>query len=175
MLLSILAEGAKPTALGFDATGWVAIGMLIVFGIMLWAKVPSIVGGMLDKQIAEIKKTLDEAANLRKEAEDLKAEYEAKTAGAQAEAEALMDSAEKEAAALVEQAQADTKALVARRKKMAEEKIAAAERSAIASVRAKAASAATAAAEALIIAQHDAGSDKKLVDDAIGEIGKTLN
>ena len=36
MLLSILAEGAKPTALGFDATGWVAIGMLSVFGIMLW-------------------------------------------------------------------------------------------------------------------------------------------
>lgn len=175
MLLSILAEGAKPTALGLDATGWVAVGMLIVLGIMLWAKVPSIVAGMLDKQIAEIKKTLDEAANLRKEAEDLKAEYEAKTAGAQAEAEALMDSAEKEAAALVEQATIDTKALVARRKKMAEEKIGAAERSAIASVRAKAATAATQAAESLIAAQHDAAADKGLVDKAISDIGNALN
>lgn len=175
MLLSILAEGAKATALGFDSTGWVAIGMLVVFGIMLWAKVPKIVGGMLDKQIAEIKKTLDEAANLRKEAEALKAEYEAKTAGAAAEAEALMASAHKEAEQLVEQAKTDTKALVARRKKMAEEKIAAAERSAIASVRAKAATVATQAAKTLIVAQHGAAADKKLVDKAISDIGKTVN
>ncbi len=175
MLLTILAEGAEPTALGLNATGWVAIGMLIVFGIMLWAKVPKIIGGMLDKQIAEIKKTLDEAANLRKEAEALKAEYESKTAGAQAEAEALMENAEKEAAALVKQAEADTKALVARRKKMAEEKIGAAERSAIAEVRAKAATAATQAAQALIAARHDASADKALIDKAIGDIGKTLN
>ncbi|SIO02899.1 F-type H+-transporting ATPase subunit b [Parasphingorhabdus marina DSM 22363] len=175
MLITILAEGAKPTALYLDATGWVAVGMLIVFGIMIWAKVPKLVGGMLDKQIAEIKKTLDEAADLRKEAEALKAEYEAKTAGAQAEAEALMASAEKEAEALVAQATVDTKALVARRKKMAEEKIAAAERSAIAAVRAKAATAATQAAEALISAKHDASADKSLVDKAIGDIGKTVN
>ncbi len=175
MLLSILAEGSYPTALGLDSNGWVAVGMLVVFGIMLWMKVPKAVGGMLDKQIAEIKKTLDEAANLRKEAEALKAEYEAKTAGAQAEAEALMETAEKEAEALVAQAEADTKALVARRKKMAEEKIAAAERSAIAEVRAKAANAATQAAESLIAAQHDAGADKALVDKAIADLGKPLN
>jgi len=175
MLLTILAEGAEASALGLNATGWVAVGMLIVFGIMLWAKVPKIIGAMLDKQIAEIRKTLDEAANLRKEAEALKAEYEAKTAGAQAEAEALMENAEKEAATLVQQAEVDTKALIARRKKMAEDKIGAAERSAIAAVRAKAASAATQAAEALIAARHDAAADKSLVDKAIGDIGKTLN
>ena len=175
MLLTVLAQGAEATALGLNATGWVAVGMLIVFAILFWAKVPGIVGRMLDKQIAEIKLTLDEAANLRKEAEVLKAEYEAKTAGAQAEAEALMESAEKEAAILVKQAEADTKALVARRKKMAEEKIGAAERSAIAEVRAKAATAATRAAEALIAARHDSAADKALVDKAIGDIGKTLN
>ena len=175
MLLTVLAEGAEASALGLNATAWVAVGMLIVFGIMLWAKVPKIIAGMLDKQIAEIKKTLDEAANLRKEAEALKAEYEAKTAGAQAEAEALMDGAEKEAATLVAQAEADTKALIARRQKMAEEKIGAAERSAIAAVRAKAATAATQAAEALIAARHDAAADKSLVNKAIGDIGKALN
>ncbi|WP_417609306.1 F0F1 ATP synthase subunit B [Parasphingorhabdus sp.] len=175
MLLTILAEGAEASALGLTATGWVAVGVLIVFAIMLWTKVPKIIAEILDKQIAEIKHNLDEAANLRKEAEALKAEYEAKTAGAQAEIEALMFSAEKEAATLVEQAQADTKALIARRKKMAEEKIGAAERSAIAAVRAKAASAATKAAEDLIAARHDAAADKALVDKAIGDIGKTLN
>ena len=109
MLLTILAEGAGAVGPLQDPTFWVAVGVLIVFAIMLWTKVPKIVGGMLDNKIAEIRKTLDEAAGLRKEAEALKAEYEAKTAGAQAEVEALMDSAEKEAALLVKQAEADTK------------------------------------------------------------------
>ncbi|WP_417621497.1 F0F1 ATP synthase subunit B [Parasphingorhabdus sp.] len=175
MLLTILAEGAGAGGPLSDATFWVAVGVLVVFAIMLWMKVPKIVGGMLDNKIAEIKKTLDEAADLRKEAEALKAEYEAKTAGAQAEVEALMDSAEKEAAILVKEAEAETKALVARRKKMAEEKISAAERAAIAAVHAKAATAATKAAEALIAARHDAAADKGLIDKAIGDIGKTLN
>ena len=175
MLLTILAEGAEASALGLTATGWVAVGVLIVFGIMLWTKVPAIIAGILDRQIAEIRQNLDEAANLRKEAEALKAEYEAKTAGAQAEIESLMERAEVEAATLVEQAQADTKALIARQKKMAEEKIGAAERAAIAEVRAKAATAATQAAEALIAARHDSAADKALVDKAIGEIGKTIN
>ncbi|WP_373490753.1 hypothetical protein [Parasphingorhabdus sp.] len=175
MLLTILAQGAEASALGLTTTGWVAVGVLIVFGIMLWAKVPRIIAEILDKQIAEIRQNLDEAANLRKEAEALKAEYEAKTAGAEAEIEALMYSAEKEAASLVEQAEADTKALITRRKKMAEEKIGAAERAAIAAVRAKAASAATQAAEALIAARHDAAADKALIDKAIGDIGKALN
>ncbi|WP_321324497.1 hypothetical protein [uncultured Parasphingorhabdus sp.] len=175
MLLTILAEGAGAGGPLQDPTFWVAVGVLVVFAIMLWTKVPKLVGGMLDNKIAEIKKTLDEAADLRKEAEALKAEYEAKTAGAQAEIEALMDSAEKEAAILVKEAEAETKALVARRKKMAEEKIGAAERSAIAAVRAKAATAATQAAESLIAARHDAAADKGLIDKAIGDIGKTLN
>tara|TARA_R110000824_G_scaffold3156_5_gene14744 strand:- start:6615 stop:7145 length:531 start_codon:yes stop_codon:yes gene_type:complete len=175
MLLTMLAESAGAAGPFEDPTFWVAVGVLVVFAIMLWMKVPKIVGGMLDNQIAEIKRTLDEAANLRKEAEALKAEYEAKTAGAQAEAETLMESAEKEAATLVKQAEADSKALIARRKKMAEDKIGAAERSAIAEVRAKAASAATQAAESLIAARHDAAADKALIDKAIGDIGKTLN
>jgi|TARA_R110001606_G_scaffold235945_2_gene383869 F-type H+-transporting ATPase subunit b len=175
MLLTILAEGAGAGGPLMDPTFWVAVGVLVVFAIMLWTKVPKIVGGMLDNKIAEIKKTLDEAADLRKEAEALKAEYEAKTAGAQAEIEALMDSAEKEAAVMVSEAEAEAKALIARRKRMAEDKIGAAERSAIAAVRAKAAMAATKAAEALIVARHDAAADKSLVDKAIGDIGKTLN
>ena len=154
MLLTILAEGAGTVGPLQDPTFWVAISVLVVFAIMLWMKVPKIVGGMLDNQIAQIKKTLDEAADLRKEAEALKAEYEAKTAGAQAEIDALMDSAEKEAAILVKEAEAETKALIARRKKMAEDKIGAAERSAIAAVRAKAAMAASKAAESLITARR---------------------
>ena len=56
---------------------------------------------------------------------------------------------------------------------MAEDKIAAAERTAIAQIRAKAASAATAAAANLIIEAHDAGADKAMVDETIAGLGRT--
>jgi F-type H+-transporting ATPase subunit b len=53
---------------------------------------------------------------------------------------------------------------------MAEEKIAAAERGAVAELRAKAAQAAASAARGLIAQNHSAKADKKLVDEAIGSI-----
>ncbi len=67
---------------GFGPAGWVALAMLVVFAIAVWKKVPSAIGKALDKKIAAIREQLDEAAALRKEAEALKAEYEAKAEAA---------------------------------------------------------------------------------------------
>ena len=171
------AEGhgpiAEPTALGLDATAWVALAMLAVIAIMLWKKVPAAIGRALDKKIAGIREQLDEAARLRAEAEALRAEYEAKAAAAGAEAQAMLDRARHEADAIVQQAKTDAAALVERRTRMAEDKIAAAERSAIAEVRAKAVTAATIAAERLIRDQHDATADRAMVDRTIAGLGRT--
>ena len=60
--------------------------------------------------------------------------------------------------------------MIARREKMAEDKIGAAERGVVSELRAKAAEAAAAAAGALIAAKHDAKADKSLVDEAIAGI-----
>lgn len=159
-----------PSALGLDPTGWVALSMIAVFGIMLWKKVPAIIGAALDKQIAGIKEQLDAASKLRADAEALKAEYEAKAKSAASDAEAMKAAAAKEADDIVAQARVDATALIARRGKMAEEKIAAAERAAIAEVRAKAASVAAAAAERLIAGGHDAKADKPLIDATIARL-----
>jgi len=161
-----------PTALGMDATGWVALAMLAVIGIMLWKKVPAAIGGALDKKIAGIRTQLDEAASLRAEAEAIKAEYQAKAAAAAKEAEAILAHARDEADQIVAKAKTDASSLIERRGRMAEDKIAAAERTAIAEVRAKAADAAAAAAAALIAKGHDAAADKALVDRAISGIGR---
>lgn len=163
---------AEPSALGFDATAWVALAMIAVIAIMLWKKVPTAIGKALDKKIAVIREQLDEAANLRAEAEALKAEYEAKAAQADAEAETMLTRARGEADAIVEQARAESAALVERRTRMAEDKIAAAERAAIAEIRAKAASAAAKAAEALIRERHDAAADKAMIDQTIEGLGR---
>ena len=158
-----------PTALGLNATAWVSLAMIVVIALLLWKKVPAVIGGALDKKIASIKAHLDEAATLRKEAEALKAEYEAKAAAAAKEAEALLAHAREEADGIVAKAKADASALIERRSRMAQDKLAAAERAAVAEVRAVAASAAAAAR--LIESGHDKAADKPLVDQAIASIG----
>jgi F-type H+-transporting ATPase subunit b len=160
----------EPSALGFGPGAWVALSMLAVFGVMVYAKVPAIVAGMLDKQIAGIREQLDAASTLRKDAEALKAEYEAKTRTAASEVEAMKAAAQVEAKDIVAKAKADATALIERRAKSAEDKIGAAERAAIADVRARAAAAATSAATVLIAAVHDAKADKALVDGAISQL-----
>jgi F-type H+-transporting ATPase subunit b len=163
-------DAAPPTALGLDPGGWVALSMLAVFGIMIWKKVPALVAGMLDKQIAGIREQLDAASTLRKEAEALKAEYQAKNKAAGKEAEAIKAAAAKEADDIIAQAKKDATALIARRTQMAEDKIGAAERAAVAEVRAKAASTATAAATMIIASGHDAKADKPLIDATIARL-----
>ncbi|WP_232476042.1 F0F1 ATP synthase subunit B family protein [Flavisphingomonas formosensis] len=165
------SEHADPTALGLNATAWVALAMIVVIVLLLVKKVPAVIGTSLDKKIASIRKNLDEAAKLRGEAEALKAEYEKKSAAAASEAQAILASAREEADLIVGQAKTDAEALVARRAKMAEDKIAAAERAAVAEVRAKAAAAASAAAATLIGQSHDATADRTLVDTTIAGLG----
>jgi len=160
-----------PAALGMTATAWVSLAMIVVIVLLLWKKVPSIIGASLDKKIASIRANLDEAAALRADAEAIKAEYEAKAKAAAKEAESMLAHARDEAEAIVTQARADAASLIERRGKIAEDKIAAAERGAIAEVRARAANAASAAAAKLIAERHDADSDKALVDNAITALG----
>ena len=164
------ADHAEATAFGLDAGGWIALAMLVVFTIMLRARVPALIAGMLDKKIAGIREQLDNATRLRTEAEALKAEYEAKARSADADIAAMREATKREADEIVAQAKVDATALIARRGKMAEDKIAAAERAAIADVRAKAADTAVSAATALIMGQHDSGADKALVDREIARL-----
>lgn len=164
------AEHAEPTALLLDPTGWVALAMIAVLALFIYMKVPRAVGRALDEKIAKIRDQLAEAESLRKDAEALKAEYEAKAKSADKERKALLARAKKEAEEIVAKAETDAEALVERRGRMAEEKIAAEERHAIEQVRAAAADAATKAAAQLIVERHDAATDRKLVDQAIGSI-----
>lgn len=164
------AAHAAPEAFGLGPVTWVALAMTVLILVAIWKKVPAMITGGLDSNIAEIRKQLDEAKALRAEAEALRQEYADKIAGAEKDAAAMIEHAKSEADAIVAKAEVDTKALIKRREKMAEDKIAAAERGAIAELRAKAANAAASAARQLIAANHNAKADKSLVDEAIGGI-----
>jgi F-type H+-transporting ATPase subunit b len=166
------AHAAEPSALGLDAAQWVSLAMIAVFALLIWKRVPAAIGSALDKKIATIRGQLEEAKQLRAEAEAIKAEYEAKAAAAEAEAATMIERARHEAEGIVEQAKADTAALIERRGRMAEDKIAAAERAAIDQVRARAADAAAAAAARIIEQDLDARGDKAMVDGTIAGLGR---
>lgn len=166
-----VSEHMEPNAFGVGPGAWVSLAMLTLLAIAFFgAKVHKVIGGGLDGKIAAIKEQLDEAKALRAEAEALRNEYAAKIANAEKDAAEVLEFARTEADHLLSQAEADAKAMVARRKKMAEDKIAAAERSAVEEVRQVAVSAATAAARDLIAEKHDLAADQKLADQLISGI-----
>ena len=163
---------ADPSVLGLNGTVWVSIAMIVFLAIVIWKGGVKAITGGLDRQIADIRKQLDDAKQLRAEAEALRDEYARKIAAAEADAAEMARHAGVEAEAIVAQAKTDADALVSRRAKMAEDKIAAAERSALAEVRARTAQAAAAAAATLIAERHNADADRTLVDRAIAGIGR---
>jgi len=175
MLMAAVAqapEAAEPTAFWLNPGGWVALAVLVVFILLIWKKVPGAVGRALDSKIALIRDQLAEAESLRKEAEALKAEYQAKAASADKDREALLERARNEADEIVAKAKMDSEALIERRTRMAEDKIAAEERTAVEQLRAAAADAAAKAAAKLIAERHDAAADSRIVDQTIKEIAR---
>ncbi len=168
-------EAAHETFLGFDATGWVAVAMLVLFGIMLWKKVPAAIAGALDSKIATIKNQLDEATRLRSEAETLLADYRAKQVQAERDAVSIVANARAEADRIVANARTQAESLVERRTRMAEDKIVAAQRAAEAEIRSLAAELGTDAARRLIVDQAASGQLTGLVDDAIGQVDSRLH
>ena len=161
---------AEPTAFMLNPGGWVALAMIVIFALLAWKKVHHAIGRALDSKIELIRNQLTEAESLRKEAEALKAEYEAKAKSVDKDRKALLERARHEAEEIVAKAKTDAEALIERRTRMAEDKIAAEERSAVEQLRSAAADAAAKAAAKIIGDRHDSATDAKLVDQAIKEI-----
>jgi F-type H+-transporting ATPase subunit b len=165
------AEGSEPALLGFATAPWIVALSMICVLVIIWKAggFRALISG-LDSKIATIRKQLDEAKALRAEAEALLADAKAKQAAAHQDAAGILAHAKVEADQLVAQAKIDAETLIERRGKMAEDKIAAAERSAIAEVRAKAAAASAAAAAKIIAERHDTVSDKALIERTIASL-----
>ncbi|MBW4331843.1 hypothetical protein KY084_13295 [Stakelama sp. CBK3Z-3] len=169
-----VAHGAHgPELLGFSAEGWVYWGVTIFLLLAIFVfKFPKLIAKALDDKIAEARRQLDEAQSIRSEAEALLAEAKRRHQASAGDADAILAHAQDEAKDIVAKAHADAEELTKRRQKMAEDKIAAAERQAIADVRAKAADAAALAAGRVIAAKHDVAADREMVDRTIAGLGR---
>lgn len=153
----------------------VTIAFLLFIGVLVYFKVPAMIGGLLDKRAAGIKAELDEARALHDEARSILASYERKQKEVQAQADRIVETAKREALAAAEQAKADLKAAIKRRLAAAEDQIASAEAAAVREVRDRAVSVAVAAAGDLIAAQMTAAERNRLIDAAIGEVESRLH
>lgn len=158
-----------------DATFFVMVAFVVFVGVLIYFKVPGMLTKGLDERTEKIKNDLEEARQLREEAQALLANYERKQREAVKEAEEMIAYARQEAEREAKAAAEKLDELLTRRQQQAVEKIALAETQAEKEVRDAAVEVAIAAA-AQVIATHakgDAGS--ALIDQATRDLRSQLN
>ena len=153
----------------------VLLAFIVFIGILLYVKVPSKLGGMLDNRAESIKSELEEAKALREEARALLATYEKKQKEVLEQADRIVTSARQEALDAATKAKDDLKVSMARRLQAAEDQIASAEAGAIRQVRERAISVAVAAASDVLAKQVTPESAAASIDDAIQQVAAKLH
>lgn len=176
MLMASPAFAASGPFFSLSNTNFiVTIAFILFVGILLYLKVPGLLGGLLDKRAETIRAELDEAKSLREEAQTVLASYERKQREVQDQAARIVTQAKEEAQAAAEQAKEDLKVSMARRLAAAEDQIASAQAKVVKEVRDEAISVAVAAARNVIASQMTAAKGNALIDDAIKTVETKLH
>jgi len=154
---------------------WVLVGLVLFFGLLVVLKVlPGALFSALDGYAAKIKAELDEAKQLREEAQALLADVKAQRDEAERQAAGMLEAAKADAKRLAEEAKEKLEEQIKRRAEMAERKIAQAEAQAAADVKAAAVDLAAQAAEAVLAARLVGAKSDPLTDAAISQLGAKL-
>jgi len=176
LLSATPAMAASGPFVSLANTNFVVLVSFILFvALLLKLKVPGMLGGMLDKRADGIKSELDEARELREEAQTLLASYERKQKEVQAQADRIVETAKHEAATAAEEAKAALAESITRRLASAVDQIASAEAAAVREVRDQAITIAIGAANDVITKQMTAASGNALIDAAIADVEAKLH
>ncbi|WP_294924003.1 F0F1 ATP synthase subunit B [uncultured Paracoccus sp.] len=153
----------------------VTISFLVFVGILVYYRVPQLIGGLLDKRAAGIRDDLAEARRLREEAQEIYASYERRQREVGTLADEIVANARREANAQAEKAKQELKQSIERRLKAAEDQIASAESDAVRAVRDRAIQTAVAAAAGILQQQASPADRSAAIDKAIDEVAHRLN
>ena len=153
----------------------VLLGFLVVVGLLLYFRVPTLIAGMLDRRAEGIRRDLAEARSLREEAQQLVASFEQRRREVSDQAARIVAEAREQAQLASVKAQEDAARAVQRRIASAEEQIAAAQAKAIREVKDQAASVAIAAARDVLTQQLTPADQARLVDQSIATVGAKLH
>jgi F-type H+-transporting ATPase subunit b len=172
---ALAAAGDYPFFSLYNTDIVVAIAFLLFIGILVYFRVPGIITGLLDKRAEGIRADLDEARQLREEAQQILASYERKQREVEDQARRIVEKARKEAEEAAEQARRDIDLSFERRIQAAEDQIASAEAAALRSVRNRAVSVAIAAASDVIARQMKGEEANRLIEDGIETVEARLH
>lgn len=153
---------------------WVAIGF-IIFVLLIIKPVTKAITAALDSRAEKIRTTLDDAANLREEAQKMLAEYQRKQREAAREIEEIVSSARAEAERLTADARTALEESLKRREQLGREKIAQAEADAVADVRNFAVDIAIDATREILTEKMDDKAANDLLEDAIKDLPQRLH
>lgn len=165
-------EHAEPFYL--SAEFWVSVAF-VIFVALLFRRGMATIGGALDARKARIAQTINQAQQLREEAEALLAQHRQKQQDAIKEAQDIVAQAKVEAERLKVKAAEDLERQMAQQEKHALERIAQAEQKALAEVRNAAVDVAVAAARAVLREQIGQGKAAELVDQAISQMPQRMH
>ncbi|HKZ95762.1 MAG TPA: F0F1 ATP synthase subunit B [Hyphomicrobiaceae bacterium] len=154
---------------------WVMVAFFLFMALLIYYRVPGLIGRALDARAQAIRQELDEARRLREEAQRLLADYQRKSLEAEEEARVIIDQARHEAHALAADTRKSLAESLERRTRLAEDKIARAEAQAVSEVRATAVDVAVAAAEKILKARVVGETASSLIEDSIRDLKGKLN
>ncbi|MBL4807313.1 MAG: ATP F0F1 synthase subunit B [Rhodobacteraceae bacterium] len=181
LLISGMVASASPvfaSATGFtlDNTNFVVtISFLLFVGVLLYLKVPKMMGKLLDDRADAIRTEIDDARALQEEAKTILASYERKRKEVSEQSESIIAAAKEEALLAAKVAKQDLKATIARRLQSATDQIDSARVAAVREVKDKAVSIAIAAAGDVISSKMAAKDGNALIDAAIKDVGAKLH
>ncbi len=158
-----------------DTYFWTGSALTLIIVCALFMGAPKMVAGMLDSRAKRISNELDEARQLKEEAQQLLATYQRQQREAETEAQDIVEQAKKDALVMAEETRAQLNEKLERRTRLAEEKIGRAEAQAKAEIKNAAADAAVEAARRLIADQLDDAAKGALLDQSIQELSTRLN
>jgi len=159
----------------FNTNYVVLIGFILFLALLFYFNVPAMILKMLDDRAETIRSELDEARNLRDEAQAVLAAYERKSREVAEQSQRIIDHAREEARLAADAAKEDLKQSIARRLKAAEEQITSAEGKATRELRNRAVDVAIAAAAKILADSTTATEANKRIDAAIAEVESRLH
>jgi F-type H+-transporting ATPase subunit b len=148
---------------------------LIILIAIVYKPLSRIILGALDGHAAKVRAELEQAKRLREEAQMLLAEQQRKLAAGKDQAQAIVEQARAEAERQTRRHQVELEASLQRRTEQAMDRIAREEARTLQEVRARAATLAIRTTELLLEEKLDAQRAQRLVEDAIGEVGRKLS
>lgn len=179
LALSVMATPAFAASKPFFSlknTDFVVLICFVLFmALMVYLKVPRLLGGLLDKRAEGIKSELDEAKQLHEDAQSLLASYERKQKEVLEQADRIVAAAKVEANKAATEAKAELEKSMARRLAAADDQIASAQAAAVKEVRDSAITVAVAVANTVIAAKLSAAESNALIDNAIKDVDAKLH